>query len=78
MGVPLTPMSDLPGRWGRLAVGTLRSLYWRALRSFILLGEMRKSFRGGDSEWKRKRKEQVWSLKGPPEGGGQQPHCGGG
>lgn len=38
-----------------------------ALRSFILLGEMRKSFRGRVSEWKRKGEEQVWRLKRPPE-----------
>lgn len=42
----------------------------RALRSFVLLGEMRESFRGGDSEWNREREDQVWRWKGPPEGGG--------
>lgn len=42
----------------------------RALRSFLLLGEMRESFRGGDSEWNREREDQVWGWKGPPEGGG--------
>lgn len=41
----------------------------RALRSFVLLGEMRESF--------REREDQVWRWKGPPEGGGQQPPCSG-